>query len=145
MNLANATVTLRVPLTAGIHALTFRQDNAQPRTVWKIETSLRAEGIVPTVSRVTPNSMITSAGATLTLEGRGFEIDTVVELVGSGTTTLRLATTVVSSTQILATLPPNTANGTYTVRLIQPNGSPVATSATVSVGPRRVFLPIVTR
>ncbi|NJM07067.1 hypothetical protein HC891_14155 [Candidatus Gracilibacteria bacterium] len=113
LTLANATtqgsnVTLRVPLKAGPHVLSFLQDSAQPQTEWQVALSQRSSAAVLAVTSISPADVTVGVTTTLTVSGSGFESGTSVEIVDSSDKVAPSSSVVVSDTQLLLTLPAST-------------------------------------
>jgi hypothetical protein len=83
---------------------------------------------------VEPAAVQNNADRTITINGQGFNSPTVTLLNASGTTVATLASTVVSASQLTATVPTGTAAGIYSVRVTNTGGTPGGTGSSTLIG-----------
>jgi hypothetical protein len=141
----SSNLTLRVPLKAGPHVLSFLQDSAQPRTEWQVALSLRSPEVVLAVTDISPADITVGVTSTLTVRGSGFESGTSVELVDSSDNVAPSSSVVISDTQLLLTVPASTTRGVYSLRLRNSNGATVTRFGAITVGQFRLALPLIRR
>jgi sugar lactone lactonase YvrE len=83
---------------------------------------------------VEPAAVQNNADRTITINGQGFNSPTVTLLNASGTAVATLASTVVSASQLTATVPTGTAAGIYSVRVTNTGGTPGGTGSSTLIG-----------
>jgi len=80
-----------------------------------IPVSTAAAQVSPTVTGVTPNSVLNHTANTLTISGSGFVTGAVVQVNGTA-----LVTSFVSETELSAQLPAGFAAGVYSITVVNP-------------------------
>jgi len=83
-----------------------------------IPVSTAAAQVSPTVTGVTPNSVLNHTANTLTISGSGFVTGAVVQVNGTA-----LATSFVSETELSAQLPAGFAAGVYSITAVNPDST----------------------
>jgi hypothetical protein len=147
----SSSTTLRVPLAAGLHTFTLKQDSGpiSPRTIWQIAASLRAADGSLAITTVTPAQLLAGQQTVVTINGQGFEAGTVVQLRAADNSVKPTTSTVVNSTRILLTVPATTPTGTYSLRVSNPGGSTVTRPSALLVSQTqpivKVYLPFTRR
>lgn len=143
--LESTSLTLRVPLDAGVHQFAFVQDRAAPSTAWQLSVASLQKAVPLSVTAVTPPQLDYGAGGDLSVAGAGFESGTVVEVLNRSGKAVPASAVVVSGTRIVLSLPASTPPGAYSLRLTNPSGDRLSRASALSVGMLRSFLPMVVR
>lgn len=141
--------TIRVPLTAGLHTFTFKQDtaNGAPQNTWQIKAALRQTEQALVLQTVAPTNLPSGQQSTVTITGQAFENGTKIELRGADNSVKPTSSVVVSTTRVLLTIPANTPVGIYSIYATNPNGSTTSKVGVLVVGnaTRKIYLPMVKR
>lgn len=144
-SLNSTSLTLRVPLSAGTHQFAFVQDAAQASTSWQIVTALLQKAVPLSVASISPTQLTLGTSGDVTISGAGFESDTKVAVLNSAGKAVSASVVLISSTQIMLTIPANTPVGGYSVKLTNANGDSVTAPLGLTVGQRHTYLPLIRR
>jgi hypothetical protein len=132
-SVSSTAVVVTVPPTAsittgGVVSVTITNPDAQKSTLANAFTYVAP----PAMTSVTPATVSTAGGSTITIAGTGFQDGVTVTINGTAATSV----TRVSATQVTAVVPPGTA-GTASVQIANPDGlyQALTTLLTYATGP----------
>ena len=101
-----------------------------------------SNGQKPTVTFVTPNTGAVTGGTSVTVLGSNFMQGAIVQFSASNMNTINCPTTYVSATQLTCVTPPG-AYGSYSVNVLNPDGSAMTTAVANAFGYLLGYAPII--
>jgi len=128
----SSSYTLTFSRPAGLYSFTSQQSAGYPATVWQATLSLLSAE-APEVTAVTPEEGSAGTDTAVTVTGSNFMAGLTVELVNGGSAYELSNILVVSATQILAAVPGSVPEGTYAVKVTNPDEQSASLPAAFTV------------